>query len=195
VYNVSISESVCNYDTTISVAVKVNPVPEVAVKKSNDINCNVPTSTLEASGADQYSWIPAIGLADTANFKTVVAIDTTRTYTVRGTNQFGCSSDATITVNVDRSGVPRFVVPNAFTPNNDGKNDCFGIQHWGDADVKQFSIFNRWGTMVFTTYDPSQCWDGKWKGVVQDNGGYIYVIKATTICGDVTRKGMLMLIR
>ena len=86
-------------------------------------------------------------------------------------------------------------MPNAFTPNNDGKNDCFGIQHWGDAVIKQFSIYNRWGALIFQSADPSQCWDGTWKGKPLDGGGYVYIIKATTLCGEVTKKGMLTLIR
>jgi gliding motility-associated-like protein len=194
-YNVTISESACNNDTTINVTVVVNPVPVVSATKSNDVNCNVPFAKLQASGATDYVWSPADGLSDVNIDNPVATPDTSVLYKVTGTNQFGCTSNDTITVKVDRSGTPRFVVPNAFTPNNDGKNDCFGIQHWGNADIKQFSIYNRWGTLVFQTSDPSKCWDGKWKGVNQDAGGYIYIISAKTLCGDITRKGMLTLIR
>ena len=98
-------------------------------------------------------------------------------------------------VNVSKDGASRFVVPNAFTPNQDGKNDCFGIQRWGNATVKQFSVYNRWGTLVFQSTDVSKCWDGTWRGTPQPAGGYIYIIKAVTLCGEITSKGMLTLIR
>jgi len=98
-------------------------------------------------------------------------------------------------VKVDQSGVPRFVVPNAFTPNGDGRNDCFGIQRWGKTEIEQFSIYNRWGQLVFQTKDPGRCWDGYFAGKLQNSGVYIYIIKARTVCGEVTRKGTLTLIR
>ena len=195
IYTVNITESVCRHDTAISVAVSVNPLPVIAAQKSNDINCTVPFAKLEATGGESYAWSPASGLSDAAIANPLATPDTTTTYQVTGMNESGCTSSASVTVNVDKSGVPRFVVPNAFTPNNDGKNDCFGIQQWGNADIKQFSIYNRWGKLIFQATDPSQCWDGTWTGKPQDGGGYIYIIKATTLCGDVTRKGMLMLIR
>jgi len=90
---------------------------------------------------------------------------------------------------------PTISIPNAFTPNNDGKNDCFGLKYWSRITSMQFEIFNRWGQRVFFTSDPTGCWDGTYNGVPQPPGGYIYQIRATTICGTATRKGMVMLIR
>ena len=194
-YAVNIIDNICHHDTTINVVVKVNPLPVLSLMKSNDINCNEPTALLQAGGARTYSWLPAEYLSSASVANPVATPDTTTMYTVTGINEFGCSSTASTVVNVDKSGVPRFVVPNAFTPNNDGKNDCFGIQRWGNAEIKQFSIYNRWGKIIFQTADPSQCWDGTWKGQRQEGGGYIYIIRANTLCGEVTRKGLLTLIR
>jgi gliding motility-associated-like protein len=100
-----------------------------------------------------------------------------------------------ITVNASKDGIPRFVVPNAFTPNGDRNNDCFGIQRWGNAKVEEFAVYNRWGQLIFKTNNPARCWDGTLNGKPLDAGGYVYVIKAKTLCGEVTRKGMVMLIR
>ena len=85
--------------------------------------------------------------------------------------------------------------PTHFTPNGDGKNECFGIKKWGNVTVKEFSVFNRWGQLVFTTKDPSQCWDGTIKGQKQATGGYTYVILANSICGEIKKTGIVMLIR
>ena len=194
-YIVTINDNVCHHDTVMNVSINVNPLPIVTAQKSNDINCTTPVATLQASGAKSYNWSPAESLSDGAIAKPVATPETTTTYEVTGASEFGCTSSASVLVNVTKTGVPRFVVPNAFTPNNDGKNDCFGIQHWGDAVIKQFSIYNRWGALIFQSADPSQCWDGTWKGKPQDGGGYVYIINATTLCGDVTKKGMLTLIR
>lgn len=194
-YSVNISETVCNHDTTIRVTVGVDPLPVIVAQKSNDVNCMAPEANLTATGAKSYVWSPSASLSDPGIANPYATPDTSTTYQVIGTNEFGCTSSATVIINVDKSGTPRFVVPNAFTPDNDGRNDCFGIRRWGNADVKQFSIYNRWGKLIFQTLDPSQCWDGTWNGNPQEGGGYIYIIRATTLCGEITKKGMLLLIR
>ena len=53
-------------------------------------------------------------------------------------------------------------VPNAFTPNNDGDNDNFGPNGFRMDRFKdyEFSIFNRWGGLIFITNDVNEQWDG-----------------------------------
>ena len=51
-------------------------------------------------------------------------------------------------------------VPNAFTPDKDGLNDGFEIVSSCEWDVFQFSVFNRWGQLVWQTEDPDKAWDG-----------------------------------
>jgi gliding motility-associated-like protein len=92
-------------------------------------------------------------------------------------------------------GKAAYTVANAFTPNGDGKNDCFGIQRWGGIQLLEFSVYNRWGQKVFFTKNTSECWNGTFKGIPQDTGGYIYIIRATTPCGYVNLKGTVFLIR
>jgi gliding motility-associated-like protein len=101
-----------------------------------------------------------------------------------------------ILVTVTAGGMENgYWVPNAFTPNNDGKNDCFGIQHWGAVSRLSFMIYNRWGEVVFQTRDASQCWDGRFKGALLPTGTFVYLIEADTPCGQVQRKGTVTLIR
>jgi gliding motility-associated-like protein len=140
-------------------------------------------------------WSPSIGLDNPSKPNPIATIDSTTTYIVLGTDSNGCYASDTITVDVSKSGIAAFVVPNAFTPNGDGLNDCFGIGHWGEVTVYEFSIFNRWGELVFTTKNPSDCWNGTFNGQKQPAGGYPYVIKAKTPCGNVTRTGIVMLVR
>ncbi len=188
-------DATCGFDTTINMRVTVNPNPVLTVEKANEVNCNTPTTQLKVTGAIRYTWSPATGLDDPSKANPVAAIDTTTTYAVSGTNQFACTSTAFVEVKVTKDGIPRFITPNAFTPNGDGNNDCFGIKRWGSAIVQEFIIYNRWGQKVFQANTPGQCWDGTMSGKPQDAGGYIYVIRAKTLCGEVSRKGMVMLIR
>jgi gliding motility-associated-like protein len=57
------------------------------------------------------------------------------------------------------------------------------------------SVYNRYGQLVFFTTEPTQCWDGTYHGTAQPAGGYVYQIKATTACGVVYRKGIVILVR
>ncbi|HUM46332.1 MAG TPA: gliding motility-associated C-terminal domain-containing protein, partial [Chitinophagales bacterium] len=51
----------------------------------------------------------------------------------------------------------------------------FGLINAESYDVS-FSIFNRWGQMVFHTNDPEQSWDGRFEGKLQAMDTYVYVV-------------------
>lgn len=194
-YTVYMQENVCQYDTTFDVRVNVHPIPVVQAHKSNDINCSLLTSQLTATGAGTYSWSPSFGMERNDVPNPVVLIDTTTTYVVTGTTQHGCSAQASVEVRVTKDNMPVYAMPNAFTPNHDGRNDCFGIRRWGAMTLLEFSIYNRYGQRIFSTNDPARCWDGTFNGREQPMGGYAYVIRARSFCGEVKRTGMVMLIR
>ena len=52
-------------------------------------------------------------------------------------------------------------VPNAFSPNNDGINDFFEVEDDCDISQFQFTLFNRWGNVIFQSSDLNFRWDGK----------------------------------
>ena len=196
-YQVYMTESNCNRDTTIAVRVIVNPTPTVTAEKTNDIDCIIHSAQLNATGSagNAYRWLPASGLDFTTMPNPVSTTDTTITYKVTGTNQYGCAAVDSVTVNVTAKGKVIFEVPNAFTPNGDSRNDCFGVKSWGGAVIEEFAIFNRWGERVFSTKNAMGCWDGRFKGQPGAAGGYVYVIKAKTFCGPIKRTGTLILVR
>jgi gliding motility-associated-like protein len=197
VYHLVISDPVCTeYDSAFDVQVVVNEVPVVVAKKSNDLDCSDLTAQLSVSGADSYSWQPTLGLDDPLSEMPVASISATTQFVVKGINSSGCYSYDSVTVVVNKTGQNLFSVPNAFSPNNDGVNDCFGIRNWGNVTLRDFSIYNRWGQKVFQTTNPSQCWDGTFQGEQQPVGGFVYVIKASSFCQEnIVRQGIVMLIR
>jgi gliding motility-associated-like protein len=95
-----------------------------------------------------------------------------------------------------------FWIPNSFTPNGDGLNDVFRVFTSGDEDVLRFSlyIYNRWGELVFFSWDVSDSWDGKFKGTDCPVGLYNYVLTFEA-AGNVllekegTHRGQLLLLR
>lgn len=195
-FTVMITESVCNVSQTLTTEVTVLPLPGISASSSNDIDCSNDRSQLTASGGVQYSWSPASSL-DNASIPNPLAMPTVTTlYTVTGTDAKGCTNYDTVTVAFKNENKGNYLMPTGFTPNGDGLNDCYGIKFWGVVHEIEFSIFNRWGERVFYTTDPSRCWSGTYKGVMQDPGVYVYMVRAKTICdNEVFRKGTFVLIR
>lgn len=195
-YSVTIVEDRCQESATLSTRVTVLPTPVVTASRSNDIDCTVSQSQLTANGAFQYNWSPAATL-NSANIRNPIASPReTTSYVVKGEDAAGCFGYDTVQVKVEKINESQYLVPSAFTPNNDGLNDCFGIKFWGVVEELEFSIYNRWGERIFFSKDPAACWDGIYKGVRQDAGVYVYMLRARTSCTEnVFRKGTFVLIR
>ena len=71
-----------------------------------------------------------------------------------------------------------FFVPNAFTPDGDGKNDYFFGEGVGVKDY-EMRIFNRWGEMIYHSVEKRATWDGTVNGIISPNGVYIWKILLT----------------
>jgi gliding motility-associated-like protein len=194
VYTVNITDPVCTYSKTFTVIVTVNPLPTITISKSSDITCSNFSAKLNAAGASTYTWNTATTLSN-INIPNPIANPTTNTtYTVTGIDANGCKNNNKISVFVSL-GKNVFDLPNTFTPNADTKNDCFGAINWGYAQEVYFIIYNRWGEKIFETNNINTCWNGEYKGKPAIEGNYVYYIRAKTACGDVVKKGNVLLIR
>jgi gliding motility-associated-like protein len=194
-YQVQITDTVCHNTSTLSTTITVNPLPLIKASRSVDVDCSNDRSQLSATGGVKYSWSPVATLSN-PNIQNPVAFPVVKTqYTVSGTDALGCKNIDTVTVDILKINEGNYLMPSAFTPNHDGKNDCYGIRYWGVIQELDFSIYNRWGNLIFHTKNPGECWDGTYKGMIQTPDVYVYLIRAKTICGNVFRKGTFVLIR
>jgi gliding motility-associated-like protein len=194
-YTLVVTDNSCGYDSTFTTQVTVLPSPIVSAGKSNDIDCTIHSATLNATGGNQYTWSPSTGLNSTTISYPVASPATTQKYIVLVTDASGCTNTDSVTVFVNTGANIGKFMPNSFTPNGDGLNDCYGLKNWGQIQQLQFYIFNRYGEQVFATANPGKCWDGTYKGKRALAGTYVYVIKATTDCGTEEHKGNFLLIR
>ena len=111
------------------------------------------------------------------------------------TNPFFCQDTLTQTLDV----VPKvtYWFPNAFTPNNDGRNDLFrgkGILR-GLRDF-EMSVYDRSGNLVYQSFDPTAAWDGRRKGQDLPQGVYVYDLRYTGPRGTpVSERGFATIIR
>lgn len=100
----------------------------------------------------------------------------------------------TICKNVEALIVPRIDVPTAFTPNGDQVNDVLFVRGAAIATM-DFSIYNRWGQLVFHTNSPEVGWNGTFNGKPQPMESYAYVLNAVFINGDTeTKKGNITIL-
>ncbi len=196
-FTVNITDANCNLSATLTTNVLTNlPKPIITALKANDIDCVFSSAQLTATGANVYVWSPATGLSSSNVANPIATPAVTQQYTVIGRDSTSnCQSQDTITVFIKGATNPKAYIPNAFTPNGDGSNDCFRVKDFGTVKIVDIIIFNRWGNLVFQTKNPAECWDGNYKGQPADPGNYVYYIQVINDCGKEIEKGNLLLIR
>ncbi len=153
---------------------------------------------LHATGGTGYVWSPTIGI-NAPNIANPIARFNEPTegmrYQVSVYNQAGCVDTASFFLKV-YSTLPSVFVPSAFTPNNDGRNDLLRPLSAGIKSLDHFSIYNRWGRLVFTTRQQLQGWDGSINGVPQGTGTFIWSVQAIDYLGHAyNRQGTVILLR
>ncbi len=178
--------------------VMVTVIPPIAANAGRDTFA-VPNEPLQltATGGTSYLWQPSIFLSDPTIANPIAVFDNTIdsiTYTVR-VSEGSCFSDDQVKVRIYKTG-PDILVPSAFTPNGDGKNDVIRPALIGITKYNFFSIYNRWGQLLFTTTEINKGWDGNFSGVAQPSGTYVYQAQGTDFLGKtILRKGTVVLIR
>jgi gliding motility-associated-like protein len=87
-------------------------------------------------------------------------------------------------------------VPGGFTPNNDGLNDLFRPRIFGDIRQYKFTVFNRWGEIIFNSTIPEHGWDGRIGGTLQNTAVFVWTC-TYQLEGEPVRmeKGTFTLIR
>jgi gliding motility-associated-like protein len=140
-----------------------------------------------------YSWMPAIGLSDPSIPDPAATPVNTTTYQLSVSDSKGCTASGRITIQVYYP----LQMPNAFTPNGDGKNDVFRVPVTSINKIISFRIFNRWGNQIFITNNQSEGWNGNWNNQPQPAGTYVWEIRyENTLTGKIERStGTVTLIR
>jgi gliding motility-associated-like protein len=102
-------------------------------------------------------------------------------------NEYGCKASDTVVVAVDCQE-SHVRIPNAFTPNGDGRNDVFIVK--GISIIKHMAIYNRFGEQVyernnFIAGDRASCWDGTFRGQDCPSGAHRgHVLPQRNLCVD-----------
>jgi gliding motility-associated-like protein len=180
-----------------TIVVTVNPKVKAYAGRDTIVVVNQPLQ-FNGTGGVSYLWSPATGLTSTTVYNPIgvygMNIDSVR-YKLVVSDAAGCADSAYVTVRVYKVK-PTIFVPTAFTPNNDGLNDTVYPISVGIKKINYFSIYNRWGQLVFTTTQDRKGWDGTLGGKLQNSGVFVWMVSAIDYLGaPVFLKGTVALIR
>jgi gliding motility-associated-like protein len=109
-----------------------------------------------------------------------------------------CSDTAVKLFLIDGDTTREIIIPNVFTPNGDGLNDCYRVTGISPkCDEYKVTIYNRWGEVYFRSTDPSVCWNGKNESGTEASVGVYYYIMSIRKRGEEwkERHGTITLIR
>ncbi len=108
-----------------------------------------------------------------------------------------CSDSINIYVkDKDELDCSKILLPSAFTPNDDGINDTYGISNkYIVEELKSLEIYNRLGIRIFETKDINEHWDGNFQDVKLNPAKYVYSVRY--VCGgeEYHKKGIVNLVR
>ena len=154
----------------------VYPSPQILAMPKDQIiaagSTVVLTPVISGTGLS-YSWSPAEGLSDAHVAAPVASPDSTTLYTLTVSTIEGCLATGKVSIGVFKN----LAMPNAFSPNGDGRNDVFRIPPEIPLAISGFQIYNRQGALLFSTQDGRKGWDGRYGGRLQAAGTYIWVIE------------------
>ena len=173
------SQNGCVNEYVINDLITVNPSPISAFNlypgnlisltsphiELTDYSVNASECVYTVAGDSLFSFSAEYTFADTGTYEIAQIL----------TNEFGCIDTSMQTIRVDFGY--KVYIPTSFTPNNDGRNDYFRI-YGEDIARAEIKVFNRWGELLYTSYDFENGWDGttRLSNSAVPGGVYLYVI-------------------
>lgn len=197
VYVATITDSKGCTDTAMVTVAGNNPNVVADYTIAYQYSCNagvMATFTNTSTGATSWLWNFGDGTTSTLKDPTH-KFNYNQTYkvTLVATGALGCTDTMSTTISINPfNDYLNLIVPNVFTPNGDGRNDCFQISVGNNLEpCVQLTIFDRWGLKMYDN-ENGLCWDGNGpSGKECPDGTYFYLVKVS----DKGLHGSLTLIR
>lgn len=147
-------------------------------------------------GSYSWQWEPPDGLDDPSAQNPVASPQQSTTYTVYATDTNGCEGSTVVIVGIlPPSIIDSIFIPNAFSPNGDGRNDEWFVPFGEERGVEHIEIFNRWGQLLLSG-DATLRWDGLVGGTPQPMDTYMYRILQRDNIGYLRQwEGWIILLR
>jgi gliding motility-associated-like protein len=157
------------------VTMVVYPLPVIGLTPDTAIagGSSVQLTPLISGDIGSYSWNPATGLDDPAIVDPIATPVGTTTYRLTAVTTNGCAASATEEVQVFYP----LVMPAAFTPNGDGRNDVFRVPPSIAVVVNRLAVYDRLGACMYSGEGSGAAWDGRFDGRPQPAGVYVWYLE------------------
>jgi len=161
------------FDTT-SVLVSVTQRPTANAGKNIIIHEGQSVALDGTATGKNHFWTPSTSLSSDTALHAIATPTQTTTYTLLSTSGSPCNFEATseITIYVYQ----KVIIPNTFTPNNDGVNDTWNVKALNTYATADTQVFNRDGQKVFQSVGYAKPWDGTYAGKPLPAAVYYYKI-------------------
>jgi gliding motility-associated-like protein len=189
----------CRSAASNIINVVVNPIPSSpTLRADGDVkmcqdDIRVISTTIPAGYTIQ--WFSNDVLIANAK-KDTIHITGARKITAKLVSASGCTSAASNAITTEILCQTGVMMPELFTPNDDGINDVIKPIPLGVKTFRCFKVYDRWGALVFETTDRTKGWDGNYKGKRQPNDSYIWIVEGVDYKGNTIKKtGVFTLVR
>jgi gliding motility-associated-like protein len=185
-YAVSVKKNSCVVRDTINVDLII---PSLSILENDTIICKGEQIILHVAASPESNFLWNTGTGGLSTETNGVGV-----YTVAATNICGTFHDS---VRVKEKDCPCIVfVPNAFSPNGDGRNEMFDVNvRCPFLNGYLLMVYNRYGQKIFESLRPEKGWNGWYNGNPADPGTYFYYLKYKDGQKETRKKGDLILIR
>lgn len=159
-----------------SVLVVILPKPDVFAGPDQYYEAPGSVMLMGSAYGHTFSWSPDINISCLTCPNPIVSPVDSTVYYLEVVDENGCRNRDAVSV------VPIYplYVPNTVTPNGDGINDMFRVE---GVSIRGFrlTIFNRWGDLIFESFDPEQPWIPGVNGYFVQDGVYTWVLEYESI--------------
>ena len=195
-YTLVVSDTLGCTPITDNVTVTVNSLPSANAGLDDTITAGGSVQLIGTGGV-QYFWTPSSGLSNANLFNPLASPDTTTDYVLTVTDLFGCQNTDTVNITVIDFEKPWWI-PTTFTPDGNGHNDVLFVRGGGFLTF-EFSVYNRYGELLFLTKNINEGWDGNSRITGDDVPPDAYVWKLTGVLNSngekVNEKGLVNLVK
>lgn len=185
IYDVTVSAQSsfgCTSSEVYTDMVIVYGLPKISLGAVSTVLFDLKEDVLNLTGGSLQSDSCVIDFGDGTVIETCDWSGITHEYTTPGNyivtvnsyNDQGCSETAQLVVVY--KAVTTLYIPNTFTPDGDEFNNDFGVK---GQNIEEFemNIYNRWGQLIFTTFDINVGWDGTYNEKIVKDGTYVYSVR------------------
>jgi gliding motility-associated-like protein len=173
-YTVLVTNNGCTARDSVTLNVIPDPVADAGADQFITLGQSAQLSGTATGDNVSYHWTPSDYLSDPNSLNPTANPINDITYTLHVTSGSPCFVEKADEVLVH--AYKKVVVPNSFSPNNDGHNDTWQIEALYTYPESTTQVFSRYGSMVYQSKGYNKPWDGSTANGKLSAGTYYYRI-------------------